>query len=765
MAATVTELESMIVRLTGDATGYQRMLQTAQRNTLVFNQTINSATSAATVGGGGAAASIGLMGGAMLGFGAIASSVTLAAQTEAVQAQFGTMLGSVERGSQMMRDLIQFAAETPLTLTDVQRATRQLLQFGVAGGDVIETMRMLGDVTGGDANRFNSMAYAFGQMRTAGRLMGQENLQMINAGFNPLQEISRQTGQSVAYLRDQMAKGRISVEMVRDAFRSATSAGGPFHQLMLTQSQTSVGLWSTMTDNVQMFMRAIGSDVIEIFRLKDAMRLVIQGAQDLTTWFTSLSPETRKYILLAGGLAVAILAAAVAWPVLASGIGMVGSMIASSFTTLIGAASFLLGPLGLALAAGAAVAWALIQNAGGIGAAWTKLRDVGVSVWAKVSTVVSDFLTWATPLWRAYVGYLESTWETFSWAAEVAFQIVRDLVDNLAAVALPLLIGSTGDLASTWTTLRDVVVGALITGEFYIRRFTSMFQVMTGFIAVGLSMSVDYLTHVFTELIPDVLTYVYNFWTSTFSQLWAVTETFLGNLTSNIVDVITNLPAILRGEMDFYDLWAPLMDGVPDFNPIADGVIRDFAPTVGTEQLIAETRAAANAVGDDFNAFFGRRMAEVNDPGEWVYGWWEDEGDVGYRAGQEAGQNYRRAATKELQKFDAVSIFSAEAQGRINDYMARIGGASGAALAQNMTPTPTGGPAGVGAPRQPAPVGGNAPVPQEPAALGAGDAAILTVLTAIAGSESASVELLRALLKTTEDKGKELPLVMPAEVA
>ena len=66
-------------------------------------------------------------------------------------------------------------------------------------------------------------------MTASGRLMGQDLLQMINAGFNPLSEISRKTGKSIGVLKEEMEKGKISAEMVTQAFYSATQAGGQFH--------------------------------------------------------------------------------------------------------------------------------------------------------------------------------------------------------------------------------------------------------------------------------------------------------------------------------------------------------------------------------------------------------------------------------------------------------------------------------------------------------------------------------------------------------
>jgi tape measure domain-containing protein len=60
----------------------------------------------------------------------------------------------------------------------------------------------------GNKEWFNAMSLAFAQMYTTGKLQGQDLLQMINAGFNPLIAISEKTGKSVKQLKEEMSKGK-----------------------------------------------------------------------------------------------------------------------------------------------------------------------------------------------------------------------------------------------------------------------------------------------------------------------------------------------------------------------------------------------------------------------------------------------------------------------------------------------------------------------------------------------------------------------------
>jgi tape measure domain-containing protein len=107
----------------------------------------------------------------------------------------------------------------------------------------------------------SQMTLAFAQCSSAGRLMGQDLLQMINAGFNPLQEISKKTGKSMAVLKKEMEDGSISVGMVKQAFIDATSEGGRFYQMTDKQANTLNGKWSTMKDGIAAVARTIGNDL------------------------------------------------------------------------------------------------------------------------------------------------------------------------------------------------------------------------------------------------------------------------------------------------------------------------------------------------------------------------------------------------------------------------------------------------------------------------------------------------------------------------
>ena len=184
------------------------------------------------------------------GFTMLAKTGIEAAMTmEGLNAEFKVMTGSAERAAGVIREISDFAAKTPFDKLGLSRAAKTLMSFGLQSEKVVPTLKMLGDIAGADQNKLNGLALVFGQIQSTGRLMGQDLLQLINQGFNPLTEISKQTGMSVAELKKAMEKGAISADMVTLAFKSATSAGGLFYGNLEAQSQTLQGRISTLKDN------------------------------------------------------------------------------------------------------------------------------------------------------------------------------------------------------------------------------------------------------------------------------------------------------------------------------------------------------------------------------------------------------------------------------------------------------------------------------------------------------------------------------------
>lgn len=176
------------------------------------------------------------------------------ATIEQLQTSFEVMTGSATKANEVVERLKEIGAKTPFEFTGLAETTQLLMNYGFTADDAINKMMMLGDISQGSAEKMNRIATAYGQMSSAGKVSLEDIKQMIEAGFNPLQEISQTTGESMASLYNRISKGTISIDEITASMERSTSAGGKYFQSMEKQSQTLNGQWSTLKDNFNNFI-------------------------------------------------------------------------------------------------------------------------------------------------------------------------------------------------------------------------------------------------------------------------------------------------------------------------------------------------------------------------------------------------------------------------------------------------------------------------------------------------------------------------------
>jgi tape measure domain-containing protein len=188
--------------------------------------------------------------------------VKTASDMEQTRVSFEVMMGSAKAANKMVADLYKMGAKTPYESKDLVENAKLLMQYGISAEDTKKDLMMLGDVAGGNAEKLGSLSYAFAQVQSNGKMMGQDLMQMINAGFNPLMVMANGDTKKMAELREEMSKGNISAQMVTDAFQKATSKGGQFYGMMDKQSKTFSGRFSTFMDNLTLLLINVGNKLL-----------------------------------------------------------------------------------------------------------------------------------------------------------------------------------------------------------------------------------------------------------------------------------------------------------------------------------------------------------------------------------------------------------------------------------------------------------------------------------------------------------------------
>lgn len=233
----------------------------------------------------------------------VQSGVDYNASMESYLTNFKVMLGNEELAAAKLSELRKMAASTPFALSDLTEGTQTLLQFGVAADDTTGVLQQLGDISLGNADKLQTLVRAYGKMSSAKKVTLENVNMMIDAGFNPLNQICEATGESMSDLYKRISDGRVSFEELQYAVQAATSEGGQFYNGMLEASQTFSGRMSTLKDNVAALTGELTSGLFA------ALGDLVVKLNDVVTSFLD-SDEKMAQLKDTIGIATSVVAAA-----------------------------------------------------------------------------------------------------------------------------------------------------------------------------------------------------------------------------------------------------------------------------------------------------------------------------------------------------------------------------------------------------------------------------------------------------------------------
>ena len=435
----------------------QQLKQLDDTGGQVFNKTGTLGKKAGAMIAAGAAA-------AAVGIGKMATAgLKFNEQMETYTTNFRVMLGSQEEAVKRVNYLKDLAAKTPFELTDLADATQTLLAFQVPANETNKILNQLGDIAMGNKEKLSSLALVFGQVSSAGRLTGQDLLQFVNVGFNPLNYIAKRTGESMEELRDRMSKGAIGVDEVKQAFVDATSEGGQFFNGMEEGSKTFAGRIATLKDN---FNELLGNATKPLFNFlsQDALPTAISLVETLNDNLTIVL-STLGGMSAAVGTAFAVkkIQTMTTFVGLLTGqikIATVATTLWSKAMAFLSANKFVLiaaAIVGIATALGIAA-----SQAGGFGKLFDGIADKIVSIADKAGEFITEFAKSAAEnapeilealtvalsdglpaLAESGVQILQTLIDSFSknlpMLIEMGVQIITGLIDSFTA-NMPLLI-------------------------------------------------------------------------------------------------------------------------------------------------------------------------------------------------------------------------------------------------------------------------------------------------------------------------------------
>ena len=334
--------------------------------------------------------------------GAGAASIKAAAQMRQYEIAFQTMLKSADEGTQMLRDLQKFAAETPFDVPGVVSAGQQLMAFGFKAKEVIPMLTSLGDAAAGlgqGTAGVSRLAYALGQMQTSGKLNAQDMMQLTSAGISAWDMLADAAGVSIAEIKDMTSKGMVdSKEAVKVIVAGMNEEFGG----MMAKTSTEVsGLLANIEETAGTTSAVIGQYMINAFNIKGILKTASDALGDFQTKLQNAANSGGSFrdvikdcippelIVAAGALA------AVIGSVLVLALGAAAAAV-SSFLGLSAAA------IATIAAVGAAVAW--------LATYWDNLVDAILQIPGAITACGAAAVSLVTSILSAIVGLFGDMW-------------------------------------------------------------------------------------------------------------------------------------------------------------------------------------------------------------------------------------------------------------------------------------------------------------------------------------------------------------------
>ena len=632
---------TLSAKITGDATGFDRAIKDAEKSAGNFQKTIGDMGKKLSSAGKSLQSAGKKITKATTAFAGIAAiGVKYNATMETYATSFEVMTGSAEKAAEVVDELKDIAASTPFEMPELAETTQLLMNYGFTADDALDKMQMLGDVSQGSAEKMNRIATAYGQMSSAGKVSLEDVKQMIEAGFNPLQEISESTGESMESLYDRISAGTISVDEITASMQRSTSEGGRYFQSMEKQSLTFSGQMSTLKDNVQGLLGNVTSGIFEklaqdvlpkinevlttvntafeeggfqgvldaIGEMSPALDGVITKIQSFSTFLQNLgiSPAAFAGIVAAIGPAITVVGT------LVRGIGGISTAISGISTAVSGLGGIkgiftaLTGPVGLTVTA--------IM---GLVAAFSYLMATNDGFRESVMTTISTIMSSLQPILQTLMGLLMEI-------GGIIFETIGSVLQQLAPV-LAQIITFIGELVAMLAPLINQLISSLAPV------ITQIVQVVSNIIQSLMPPLISIIQAIMSAVqalmppIQKIITVVVNVISKVMEVISPIIS-FIGEVIGKIVEIISPIIEVVVGIVSkivefispLIDVFATIFGAIFDVVGAVFGAIWDVISGVfsGIESawngLTGFVGGIVDGIGSAFNALVDGVKSVIN---------------------------------------------------------------------------------------------------------------------------------------------------------
>lgn len=236
----------------------------------------------------------------------VSSIVSVRGQFQQLEIAFGTMLGSEEKATALMQQMVNTAAKTPFDLMGVAEGAKQLLAYGVSAEKVNDTLVRLGNIASGLSIPLNDIVYLYGTTMVQGRLYAQDVRQFTGRGIPLVKELAEKYHTTAEGINEMVSAGKIGFPDVEEVLNKMTNAGGQFYQLMEKQSSSLTGQISNLQDAWDSALNSLGE------KSEGALSAGIQSATYLVEHMDNVVRILKSVAIAYGSVKAATILASVA---------------------------------------------------------------------------------------------------------------------------------------------------------------------------------------------------------------------------------------------------------------------------------------------------------------------------------------------------------------------------------------------------------------------------------------------------------------------
>lgn len=180
--------------------------------------------------------------------GLVNSIIQTRGQFQQLEIAFETMLGSTDKATTLMQQMVDTAAKTPFGLMGVAEGAKQLMAYGVSADKVNDTLVRLGNIASGLSIPLNDIVYLYGTTMVQGRLYAQDVRQFTGRGIPLVKELAEKYHTTADAINEMVSAGKIGFADVEEVLNKMTNSGGKFYNLMEKQSASLTGQIANLQD-------------------------------------------------------------------------------------------------------------------------------------------------------------------------------------------------------------------------------------------------------------------------------------------------------------------------------------------------------------------------------------------------------------------------------------------------------------------------------------------------------------------------------------